>query len=108
MLKWDWALKWGFIVVLLTKHDYQTVVYKSYNEHSLAWRLDILLNVFLAIAVDNLADAENMTKIDKEEKKRKKEERKIKRFRKRTALTGGMVNKMSTDSEYTTPAWVLI
>lgn len=29
--------------------------------------LDILLNVFLAIAVDNLADAESLTAIDKEE-----------------------------------------
>ena len=29
--------------------------------------LDILLNVFLAIAVDNLADAESLTAIEKEE-----------------------------------------
>lgn len=28
---------------------------------------DILLNVFLAIAVDNLADAESLTNIEKEE-----------------------------------------
>ncbi len=28
--------------------------------------LDILLNVFLAIAVDNLADAESLTAIEKE------------------------------------------
>lgn len=28
---------------------------------------DILLNVFLAIAVDNLADAESLTAIEKEE-----------------------------------------
>lgn len=33
----------------------------------------ILLNVFLAIAVDNLGDAEDMTKLDEEEKIRKKE-----------------------------------
>lgn len=32
-------------------------------------QLDILLNVFLAIAVDNLADAESLTAIDKEEEK---------------------------------------
>lgn len=44
----------------------------------------ILLNVFLAIAVDNLADAENLTKIDKEEKKRKKQEKKMMRLRRRT------------------------
>lgn len=43
----------------------------------------ILLNVFLAIAVDNLADAENLTKIDKEEKKRKKEEKKRKKDEKK-------------------------
>ena len=30
-------------------------------------RSDILLNVFLAIAVDNLADAESLTAIEKEE-----------------------------------------
>lgn len=29
-------------------------------------RIDILLNVFLAIAVDNLADAESLTAIEKE------------------------------------------
>lgn len=32
---------------------------------------DILLNVFLAIAVDNLADAESLTNIEKEEGVRK-------------------------------------
>ena len=59
---------------------------------------DILLNVFLAIAVDNLADAENLTKIDKEEKKRKKQEKKMKRLQKRTA--NGIHNQLSTESEY--------
>lgn len=29
--------------------------------------IDILLNVFLAIAVDNLADADSLTSVDKEE-----------------------------------------
>lgn len=38
---------------------------------------DILLNVFLAIAVDNLADAENLTEME-EEKKKKKEKAKEK------------------------------
>lgn len=32
----------------------------------LDWSTDILLNVFLAIAVDNLADAESLTAIEKE------------------------------------------
>lgn len=34
---------------------------------SLTIQKDILLNVFLAIAVDNLADAESLTAIEKEE-----------------------------------------
>lgn len=34
---------------------------------SLTIGTDILLNVFLAIAVDNLADAESLTAIEKEE-----------------------------------------
>ena len=33
----------------------------------------ILLNVFLAIAVDNLADAESLTAADEEEEKKKEE-----------------------------------
>ena len=45
----------------------------------LPWhKKDILLNVFLAIAVDNLADAENLTQMEKEkheERKKKEEER---------------------------------
>lgn len=46
--------------------------------YRIPWRsLDILLNVFLAIAVDNLADAENLTELE-EEKKRKKEEKREK------------------------------
>lgn len=42
----------------------------------------------MAIAVDNLADAENLTKIDEEEKKNKKELKKLKRLRKRTTPGG--------------------
>lgn len=34
---------------------------------------DILLNVFLAIAVDNLADAESLTAIEKEEEEKEQE-----------------------------------
>ena len=34
---------------------------------------DILLNVFLAIAVDNLADAESLTAIEKEEEEEVRE-----------------------------------
>ena len=36
---------------------------------------DILLNVFLAIAVDNLADAENLTEMEEEKKKKKEKAR---------------------------------
>lgn len=48
----------------------------------------ILLNVFLAIAVDNLADAETMTKQDEEEKKKKKKTKKLRKLQKRTANLG--------------------
>merc|ERR1712168_326732 len=48
----------------------------------------ILLNVFLAIAVDNLADAETMTKHDEEEKKKKKKTKKLRKLQKRTANLG--------------------
>lgn len=50
------------------------------------WDIDVLLNVFLAIAVDNLADAENLTQIDKEEKQKKKKERLTKLALKESAL----------------------
>jgi voltage-dependent calcium channel L type alpha-1D len=43
----------------------------------------ILLNVFLAIAVDNLADADSMTQLDKEEKKLKKQQKKLRLLQKR-------------------------
>lgn len=36
---------------------------------------DILLNVFLAIAVDNLADAEDLTQLEKEKKRKKEKEK---------------------------------
>ena len=42
----------------------------------------ILLNLFLAIAVDNLADAENMAAIDEEKKRRKSEEKQLKKMEK--------------------------
>lgn len=45
------------------------------NSRLLSWPSDILLNVFLAIAVDNLAEAESLTSAQKakaEERKRRK------------------------------------
>lgn len=56
---------------------------------------DILLNVFLAIAVDNLADAENLTEME-EEKKRKKEEKKQKEALK---MKGSMDSQSKLDQD---------
>ena len=56
------AYSWGMLVCL-----YFIVLFICGNY--------ILLNVFLAIAVDNLADAESLTAED-EEKEKKKEEKK--------------------------------
>ncbi|KAL9960179.1 hypothetical protein ACROYT_G033596 [Oculina patagonica] len=55
----------------------------------------ILLNVFLAIAVDNLADAENLTEME-EEKKRKKEEKKQKEALK---MKGSMESQSKLDQD---------
>ena len=49
-------------------------------------RKDILLNVFLAIAVDNLADAENLTRIEHEQERVRKEKKKRKLLRKKMSL----------------------
>ena len=45
-----------------------------------------MLNVFLAIAVDNLADAVNMTKIDEEEKRKKKDAKLMKKLAWKTKM----------------------
>ncbi len=42
-------------------------------------RTDILLNVFLAIAVDNLADAESLTEADKEKEEEKEKAKALRR-----------------------------
>ena len=42
-----------------------------------------MLNVFLAIAVDNLADAENLTRIEHEQERVRKEKKKRKLLRKK-------------------------
>lgn len=46
----------------------------------------ILLNVFLAIAVDNLADAENLTEMEEEKKKRKEKAREKEALKMRGSL----------------------
>lgn len=46
--------------------------------------LDILLNVFLAIAVDNLADAQSLTEIEEEQEEEKERMRSIRRSKSRT------------------------
>lgn len=45
---------------------------EDFPEH---WTPDILLNVFLAIAVDNLAEAESLTSAQKEKAEEKKRKR---------------------------------
>ena len=62
---------------------------------------DILLNVFLAIAVDNLADAVNMTKIDEEEKKKKKDAKLMKKLAWKTKMD-------SLDSDGYETIWSLL
>ena len=42
-------------------------------------RIDILLNVFLAIAVDNLADAESLSELEKESEREKERTKNIRR-----------------------------
>ena len=58
----------------------------AFCRHFLNNAKDILLNVFLAIAVDNLADAENMTKIDEEEKQKKKDAKRLKKLAKKMKM----------------------
>jgi len=58
----------------------------------------ILLNVFLAIAVDNLADAANMTKIDEEEKKKKKDAKLMKKLAWKTKM-----DSLDSDGKRETP-----
>merc|ERR1712142_476179 len=59
----------------------------------------ILLNVFLAIAVDNLADADSMTQVDKEEKKLKKQQKKLRLLQKRGLATGDQEYESDEDEE---------
>lgn len=68
------ALKGIVAIMNLFFVSYRTL----YVSVSLSWFQDILLNVFLAIAVDNLADAESLNTAQKEEaeeKQRKKSAR---------------------------------
>nr|AAC63050.1 voltage-gated calcium channel alpha-1 subunit [Cyanea capillata] len=60
----------------------------------------ILLNVFLAIAVDNLADAENMTKVNEEEKRKKKDAKLMKKLarKKMDSLDSAEGKKETTES----------
>lgn len=62
-----------------TKKNKNKLVYTgSFYTPELLYETDILLNVFLAIAVDNLADAESLTSAQKEEQE-EKERRKLAR-----------------------------
>ena len=52
------------------------------------WTSDILLNVFLAIAVDNLADAESLSEIDKEKEEEKEKTKSLRRSKSKTPTEG--------------------
>lgn len=57
----------------------------------------ILLNVFLAIAVDNLADADSLTTVEKEEEEAEAEEGEEKKSHSPTPIDGDM--EMEDDEE---------
>lgn len=59
----------------------------------------ILLNVFLAIAVDNLADADSMTQLDKEEKKLKKQQKKLRLLQKRGLASEDVESESDEEEE---------
>ncbi|KAJ8301679.1 hypothetical protein KUTeg_020666 [Tegillarca granosa] len=69
----QYAFYCQFIVAILTGEDWNEVMYA-----------DILLNVFLAIAVDNLADAQSLTEIDEEKEEQKERIRSIRRSKSKT------------------------
>ena len=50
-----------------------------YRSFSLTKNSDILLNVFLAIAVDNLADAQSLTEIEEEKAEEKERTKSVRR-----------------------------
>ena len=52
---------------------------------------DILLNVFLAIAVDNLADAQDLTEIEEEKEDEKERTRSLRRSKSRSPNQDGEV-----------------
>lgn len=53
--------------------------------------MDILLNVFLAIAVDNLADAQSLTEIEQEKEEEKERTRSIRRSKSKSPEKDGEV-----------------
>lgn len=75
------------------------IITKCLSYFSFTQRLDILLNVFLAIAVDNLADAQSLTEIDEEKEEQKERIRSIRRSKSKTpegekekVIMGGLNN----------------
>ena len=50
---------------------------------------DILLNVFLAIAVDNLADADSLTEMEKEKEEEKKKQKESRRSGSKSPVNDG-------------------
>ena len=62
----------GLLFILRTSDSSKSVVF-------LKWLEDILLNVFLAIAVDNLADAQSLTEDEAEKEDEKERIRSLRR-----------------------------
>lgn len=62
----------SFDFMLRNIYIMQFFLWNIYFSLTKFFNLDILLNVFLAIAVDNLADADSLTEIEKEEEKQQK------------------------------------
>ena len=57
--------------------------------------LDILLNVFLAIAVDNLADADSLSEIEKEKEEEKERTKSLRRSKSKTPEGGSLKDEGS-------------
>lgn len=73
-----YPLQQGVLILKCTKKTNKLAYTGLFYTPELLYETDILLNVFLAIAVDNLADAESLTSAQKEEQE-EKERRKLAR-----------------------------
>ena len=60
---------------------------------------DILLNVFLAIAVDNLADADSLSEMDKEKEEEKERTKSLRRSKSKSPLEQGSLGDGGSKSK---------